>query len=152
METLPILLIASGILLLIAEIFIPSFGVTGGIGIVAILAGVIMTTNTIAEGVVMFLVILLVAIILMYLAYKFIASRRSPLIQKAQLNEEILKSDLSLLVGKTGTAITALRPTGKGDFDGLELDVLTKGSFIQKGSNILIAEVEGKKIFVKGIE
>ncbi len=152
METLPILLIASGILLLIAEIFIPSFGVTGGIGIVAILAGVIMTTNTIAEGVVMFLVILLVAIILMYLAYKFIASRRSPLIQKAQLNEEILKSDLSLLVGKTGTAVTALRPTGKGDFDGLELDVLTKGSFIQKGSNILIAEVEGKKIFVKGLE
>ncbi|PKM56304.1 MAG: hypothetical protein CVV00_00595 [Firmicutes bacterium HGW-Firmicutes-5] len=152
METLPILLIASGILLLIAEIFIPSFGVTGGIGIVAILAGVIMTTNTIAEGVVMFLVILLVAIILMYLAYKFIASRRSPLIQKAQLNEEILKSDLSLLVGKTGTAVTALRPTGKGNFDGLELDVLTKGSFIQKGSNILIAEVEGKKIFVKGLE
>ncbi|VDN46495.1 conserved protein of unknown function [Petrocella atlantisensis] len=152
METLPILLIASGILLLIAEIFIPSFGVTGGIGIVAILAGVIMTTNTIAEGVVMFLVILLVAIILMYLAYKFIAAKRSPLIQKAQLNEEILKSDLSLLVGKTGIAVTALRPTGKGDFDGLELDVLTKGSFIQKGSNILIAEVEGKKIFVKGIE
>lgn len=152
MDTLPILLIIIGILLLIAEIFIPSFGVTGGIGIVAILAGVIMTTNTVAEGVVMFLVVLLLAIVLMYLAYKFIASKKSPLIQKALLNEEILKSDLSLLVGKSGTAITALRPTGKGDFNGLELDVLTKGGFIQKGSNIMISEVEGKKIFVKGLE
>ncbi|PKM67942.1 MAG: hypothetical protein CVU95_04660 [Firmicutes bacterium HGW-Firmicutes-2] len=152
METLPILLIAIGILLLIAEIFIPSFGVTGGIGIVAILAGVIMSTNTIAEGIVMFLVILLVAIVLMYLAYKFIASRKSPLIQKAQLNEEVLKSDLSLIIGKTGTAITALRPTGKGDFEGLELDVLTKGAFVQKGTKIVVAEVEGKKIFVKGLE
>ena len=152
METLPILLIAIGILLLIAEIFIPSFGVTGGIGIVAILAGVVMTTNTIAEGVVMFLVILLVAIILMYLAYKFIASRKSPLIQKAQLNEETLKSDLTLLIGRTGTAVTPLRPTGKGGFDGLELDVLTKGGFVQKGSKIVVTEVEGKKIFVKGIE
>jgi len=152
MDTLPILLIIIGILLLIAEIFIPSFGITGGIGIVAILAGVIMTTNTIADGVVMFLVVLLVAIVLMYLAYKFIASKKSPLIQKALLNEEILKSDLSLLIGKSGTAITALRPTGKGNFDGLELDVLTKGGFIQKGSNIMISEVEGKKIFVKGVE
>jgi len=152
METLPILLIAIGILLLIAEIFIPSFGVTGGIGIVAILAGVVMTTNTIAEGVVMFLIILLVAIILMYLAYKFIASRKSPLIQKAQLNEETLKSDLALLIGRTGTAVTPLRTTGKGGFDGLELDVLTKGGFVQKGSKIVVTEVEGKKIFVKGIE
>ncbi|MDF1618820.1 NfeD family protein [Petrocella sp. FN5] len=152
METLPILLIAIGILLLIAEIFIPSFGITGGIGIVAILIGVIMTTNTVAEGVVMFLVILLVAIILMYLAYKFIASKRSPLIQKAQLNEEILKSDLNELVGKTGVALTSLRPSGKGAFVGLELDVLTKGSFITKGSKIIISEMEGKKIFVKSIE
>jgi membrane-bound ClpP family serine protease len=152
MELLPVLLIAIGIGLLVAEIFIPSFGFTGIAGTISILAGVIITAETLTQGIIMFLVVLVIDIVLMYIAYKFAASKKSPLILKESVHEEQMKSDLTFFINKEGVAVTALRPSGKGDFDGVSLDILTMGNFIQKGSKIIITEIAGKKIFVKEIQ
>lgn len=149
MEFISVVLILLGISLLIAEIFIPSFGVTGVLGIISIISGIVMTAETVNQGIVMFLIILVVVLILMFIAYRFVASRRSPLILKDTLNEEQTNEDLKFFVGKEGVALTILRPAGKGDFDGVRLDVMTEGDFIKKDTNIVVSSIEGKKIFVK---
>lgn len=151
MELLPTILIVIGIGLLVAEIFIPSFGATGILGIISIVAGVVMTAETITQGIIIFLVVLVIVIVLMFIAYKIVASKKSPLILTESVHEEQMKNDLTFFLNKEGVAVTALRPSGIGDFDGVSLDVLTNGNFIQKGSKIKITEMTGKKIFVKEI-
>lgn len=151
MEWLSIVLILLGIALLVAEIFIPSFGVTGLLGIASIIGGVVMRADTFSQGIVMFLVILIVVMILMFIAFRFVASRRTPLILQDTLNEEEANKDLNYFIGKMGIALTILRPAGKGDFNGVRLDVITEGNFIKKDSVIEVSRIEGKKIFVKEV-
>lgn len=149
MDSIAIILIIIGIILLIAEIFIPSFGITGVIGIISIVAGVIFTSDTFIGGLLLFTVIIVITIILMYIAYKFISSVKSPLILTESVNEEAVNEKLAFFLGKSGKAFTPLRPSGTGDFDGVRLDVLTRGEFIEKGKAIVIEEIIGKKIVVK---
>ena len=149
MDSIAILLIIIGIILLVAEIFIPSFGITGTIGIISILAGVIFTSDSFIGGLLLFVVILLVAIILMFIAYKVLSSVKSPLILTESLNEEKPNEKLAFFVGKEGIAITPLRPSGTLEFEGVRLDVITRGEFVEKGSIVIIEEIQGKKIIVK---
>lgn len=151
MDSIAIILIVIGIILLIAEIFIPSFGVTGVIGIVSIVAGVVFTSDTFIGGLLLFTVIIVLTLILMYIAYKVMSSVKSPLILTESVKEEELNEKLSFFLGKEGMAATPLRPSGTGDFDGVRLDVLTRGEFIEKGSSITVEEIHGKKIIVKGM-
>lgn len=147
MDSIAIILILIGIMLLVAEIFIPSFGITGILGIISILVGVILTSDTFVGGLILFIGILVVAIILMFIAYRVLAAVKSPFILKESLNEE--KDDLTFFVGKQGVAITPLRPSGTAELDGLRIDVITRGDFIEKGSQIIVEAVVGKKIIVK---
>lgn len=151
MEVLSMVLIVLGIGLLVAEIFIPSFGVTGTLGIIAIIGGIVTTAKSVAQGTIMFLIIMVIVLILMFLAYKFIASKSSPLILKGSVNEEKIK-EVEYFLHKEGIAITPLRPSGKGDFDGVRLDILTRGNFVTKGKKISIVELAGKKIIVEEVK
>ena len=147
MQTLPIILILIGIGFLVLEIFIPSFGITGSVGIIAILVGVILRAETFMEGMILFLMILVIAIILMFAAYKILAFKNSPFILKENLEEDTY--DMQYFVGKVGRAVTPLRPSGTGEFDGVRLDVITQGDFIKKDSAIRIFKVERRKIIVE---
>ncbi len=149
MDSIAIILIAIGIILLVAEIFIPSFGITGLIGVVSILAGVVFTAKTFVGGLLMFSMILVVSIILMYIAYRFMSSVKSPLVLKEAIEDIGPNEKLEFFVGKTGVALTPLRPSGTADFEGVRLDVLTRGNFIEKGTTVTVEEIKGKKIIVK---
>lgn len=151
METISIILIIVGIVFLVAEIFIPSFGVTGVMGIIAIIVGIFVSAESIEQGIIMFLVILALVLVLMFIAYRLVASRKSPLILKDNLNEEE-EADIEYFLNKEGEALTTLRPSGKGSFDGVRLDVLSEGDFIKKGSRVIITSIVGKKIFVKQLD
>jgi len=48
-------------------------------------------------------------------------------------------------------ATTVLRPSGIVNFDGIKLDVVSEGEFIQPGSKVKIIKVEGRRIVVKKI-
>ena len=52
-------------------------------------------------------------------------------------------------MGKTGTAVTALRPAGIVEIEGERLNVSTYGNFIDAGKEVTVASVEGLNVFVK---
>jgi len=54
-----------------------------------------------------------------------------------------------LLVGRTGTATTVLRPAGKAEIDGRLMDVVSDGPFVSEGSRVEIVRVSGNKIVVR---
>jgi membrane-bound serine protease (ClpP class) len=59
--------------------------------------------------------------------------------------------DYSKLIGKTGKAVTVLRPIGKAEIDGDTFQVETGGSFINVGAEIKVARVQGNTIIVRSV-
>jgi membrane-bound serine protease (ClpP class) len=52
-------------------------------------------------------------------------------------------------LGRTGTALSPLRPAGIADIDGARVDVVSDGDFIEAGTPILVTRVDGNRIVVR---
>jgi membrane-bound serine protease (ClpP class) len=52
------------------------------------------------------------------------------------------------MVGREGVAVTTLRPSGKAEFDGAPMQVVTQGEMIDEGESIKVIEVTGNRITV----
>ena len=56
------------------------------------------------------------------------------------------------LVQRTGTALTALRPSGTALIDGQRVDVVSEGQMIEKGSRIKVVATEGLRVVVRALD
>lgn len=155
--TLQMIVFIVGLLLLLAEIFSPGFGVAGGSGLLLLIIGIAMTARNVTDAVIM--VLILLALIALMLFFIIRSARRGRLSKKLILRSAArhddgysTTADESLLIGRKGVALTILRPAGTGDFDGRRLDVVTEGGFIDKGSAIKIVRTEGRRIVVERVE
>lgn len=57
----------------------------------------------------------------------------------------------SELVGRTGVAISELRPVGTAEFDGERVDVSTEGDFVPAGTPVTVVEAEGMRLVVRPV-
>jgi len=53
------------------------------------------------------------------------------------------------LIGKLAVTSTPLRPAGTVNLDGERIDVVSEGSYIDKGKDVMIVKVEGSRIVVR---
>jgi len=160
-----LLLAGLGILLLLVEAFvIPGFGIAGVLGILALLAG--LTMSTIGEGASIdgligaasrlgvSLVVAIVAslAILRYLP-KTRAGRQLVLMTGLDAGSGYTSEPIAEhgLVGKTGVAASTLRPAGIADIDGKRVDVVSDGEFIEPGEPIRVDHVDGNRVVVRRI-
>jgi len=151
---LAIILLVAGFVLIGIEMVLPGFSVPGVAGIICLIAGIFMAADDIKEGVIITLVVLGLLLIMMVTVLKLLSSGKlkSPIVlQEEQAKSEgyISSGDLQYLLGKEGVAITDLRPTGRADFDGITFDVITEGSYVEKGAALIIYKVQGSKLIVK---
>ena len=63
----------------------------------------------------------------------------------------IPQSARSVHAGMTGSAKTMLRPSGKADFAGHPVDVVTEGGFIEAGATVRVVLVEGARVVVEPV-
>lgn len=146
-----------GMALLIIELFLPGFGVSGICGILCLVAVIVMQFLTnrasvawIVTGAI--LLILLLMIILFMHSMKSGMLFRSPIVLKEQIEAEAIKpssESLEALIGKTGKAITPLRPSGIVLIDGKRYSVETQATFVDKDAEITVLAVDGTKITVR---
>jgi membrane-bound serine protease (ClpP class) len=66
-------------------------------------------------------------------------------------NDGGIESDYAVLMGKTGTTVTILRPIGKADIEGETYQVEAEGSFVESGKQIKVVKVLGNNIFVRSV-
>jgi membrane-bound serine protease (ClpP class) len=52
------------------------------------------------------------------------------------------------LLGRTGTALTPLHPSGFARIDGSRINVVARGAYIAKGASVKVAEIHGSRIVV----
>ena len=158
MSWLPIFLIGLGILLLFVEIILlPGFGAAGVPGILLIALGVGLvwlssgweTALMYAGGVV--IVTIPIAILGLWLAprTKFGKSFILEAAEKSADGFQAPSQNLVNLVGKTGQAITPLRPAGAALIDGQRVDVVTGGEFIETDAEVEVIVVESNRVVVR---
>jgi len=142
-----------GFILIIAEMFQPGFGLPGGLGIVSLFVGIVLTAKTFMQGLIMTVVLILIlGILLSIVLYSATRGRMSKkLILRTATNSEDGfngTADMKELVGKSGQTVTVLRPSGCADIEGIHLDVVTRGEYIEKSTPVTVIKVEGNRIVV----
>ena len=174
-DGLEVLLFVTGLALLLVEILlIPGFGWTGIAGIIFIVGSLVLamldftakpmdisSTMFVFNGMAKVFGACMVAVI----AIAFLARNVqhipyfSRLVHTSDLGEaraatimEQHVPDLATMAGRTGTALTTLRPAGRADFAGTPIDVVTNGDFIEKGTCVRVLEVSGSRIVVEPAE
>lgn len=153
-DTLQAIILIAGLILLIVEIFLPGFGIAGGSGIALIILGIILTAETFFEAFIMFLLLLVVVAIVLTIVIRSARKgklSRTLILQSAARREDGYSSsnDPRALIGLRGQAVTSLRPAGTAEFDGIRIDVVTNGSFIEKGTPVRIITAYGSRIVVE---
>lgn len=155
---IPLVLFIFGLLLIVFEIFIPEFGITGVLGAILLIAGLYWTVGDLMQTI----RDLSMAVIITTALVVYLGKRGYSL---TNVNKLVLQTDLpagsktktddqspNLYPGLTGTAKTPLRPSGKATFDeeeGPTFDVLSTEEFISMGTPIAIEKIQGTKILVR---
>ena len=155
-EIIGIILLIAGFVLVGIEMAVPGFGLPGISGIISLVLGIIFTADNVSEGIIMAIIVIVILGIMLAVAMALFSSKKmkSPMVLREDVKGEqgfLESSDLEYLVGKEGVAATDLRPAGKGNFDGIEFDILSGGSYINKGSKIRISKVKDNKLVVSEI-
>ena len=153
-QILGILVLIVGIVLIGIEFYMPGFGFPGICGIICTVAGIFLTGSNASERIITAVAaIVLIAVMLVISIIVFNSKKvKSPIKLDTDLtgkNLFIEEEDMQYLIGKKGVALTDLRPSGKGEFDGVKLDILSNGSFIEKGKTLEITEIKNNKIIVE---
>ena len=158
-----LLLVGSGLVLLVLEVFvIPGFGLAGALGIAALLGGLSLTLFGAgaswefilkAAGRVVFS--LLLALVASLAVLRFLPhlpfGRRLILetgLPAGQGYASVPEGDKSWL-GKSGTALSPLRPAGIAEIEGERVDVVSDGELIEPGVSIVVTRVDGNRIVVR---
>jgi membrane-bound serine protease (ClpP class) len=158
-----LLLVSIGVLLIGLEVFvIPGMSVAGIGGIVALVAGLGMTL--VGAGATVSIIISAlgrVAIsILLAMAGALLLLRVLPRLPfgRRLVLETGMPADLGYVstpdtdrhwLGRSGTAVSPLRPAGIAEMDGVRVDVVSDGGFIEAGTPVEVTRVDGNRIVVR---
>jgi membrane-bound serine protease (ClpP class) len=158
-----LLLVISGLALLGLEIFVtPGFGLTGVLGIAAVLSG--LSLSVIGAGATWDFVLRAVGRVIFSLLLALVASLallrylpRLPFGRRLILATGLATAEGyasaperdKIWLGKKGTTVSTLRPAGIADIEGERVDVVSDGEFIEPGSEIIVSRVDGNRIVVR---
>jgi len=145
----------AGLLLVGAEIFVPGgiLGIMGGLALLgAIIAGFVAFRGY--GGWIAFSIVFLVGIA-MFLWIKIFPNTRIG--RRMTVSTDLAaskgtQSGLQELMGRQGTALSSLRPSGFARIDGKRVDVITQGEMLSKGDTVVVVDVESNRVVVRGVE
>lgn len=161
-----IIMFVAGIILIFLEIFvIPGFGITGISGIILVLASIFLSLtgglpffdiNVISGAIIQLSIALAGAFILILLVAKFLPKSKS--FNRLVLAEEenadkgfVSYPSAKELIGAEGIALTDLRPAGSAEINNQRYDVVADWQYIERGKKVKVIRVEGIKVVVTQI-
>jgi membrane-bound serine protease (ClpP class) len=152
---IPIALVAVGIALIVAEVYlVPGFNVVGIVGMLVILfavgfafaeTGWVGGVTTLAGS----SIVLVGTFTWLYQSgawdqFVLSANLRSHPADTARENDQRAR-----YLGRDGLAITPLRPTGVVEVDGERIEVTTEGEFVAAGSSVKVVAMDRRRYFVR---
>lgn len=152
-----VIMLVIGFALVVFEMYIPGFGAPGIIGIILLVVGVVATNPTPLQALVLALIIVVLLCIAFSICIRTVSKGRlnkTPLVLTdvaTGSSKDEKEDDLGYFVGRTGETHTLLRPAGIAEFDGVKLNVVSDGDFIDAGRQVRVERVEGNRIVVREV-
>ncbi|MGN7454946.1 NfeD family protein [Paenibacillus pasadenensis] len=145
-----------GIVLLVLELLVPSFGILGILGAAALVRAILFSFEDTATATIAMLSAFAAAVIVVVLIARRFKERGiwNRFVLRERLTSEegfVPSSSKSSLLGQAGTTVTPLRPAGIVDIGGERIDVVTAGEFIAQHARVVVSRVEGTRVIVKEI-
>ncbi len=151
-----VILLVLGIVLIIAEFFVPG-GIVGLLGVGAVIGSLFVAGADVGHMAMSIGIAFLVAIIASVILFKTIGMEKGlfrHIILKDSTKTELgyVSSQTRLeLIGLEGETITPLRPSGTALMDGERIDVISEGNFIEKDRKVKVVKVEGVRVVVREV-
>lgn len=149
----PIVLQLIGVAVVIAEIVLPSGGILSllAAGIFGYSLYLVFQDLSTAAGIAFVVADCITIPVLIVVGIKMLA--KSPVTLSTQLSSKLGVSsqppELAQYLDSEGRALTDLRPAGTALIDGKRLDVVSRGEYIEKNSELLVIDISGNRIVVK---
>ncbi len=150
---LTVILQLVGVLVIIAEIIIPSGGILSvlAVGLFGYSLYIVFSQVSASAGMVFVMADIIVIPILVYFGIKVLA--KSPVTLRARLSKKDGVTSQNLeqnrYLGMVGRAVTDLRPSGVAIINESRIDVVTRGEYLEKQTEIVVTAVRGNQIIVK---
>jgi membrane-bound ClpP family serine protease len=147
-----LVLLAAGVVLLVAELLLPTHGVLGILGLLCV-GGALIVVFRINRwvGLGVFLACILASPFLFNIAMNLWA--KSPVGRKVILQPVgAARTVPTITVGQTGTAVTALRPIGECDFGEQRLEAMSELGIIHPGKKVKIVSINNGRPTVRAVE
>jgi len=152
--TLILILSVVGIVAVLTELVLPG-GILGVIGALCLVGAVIATYAAYGAtaGTIALALLVVIGLISLYLWMRLF--HRLPFMKQLILNDAVGidagMQEKQRMTGRTGTVLTDLMPSGRGEFDGEKIDIVTEGPAIRRGARVEIVETRGPSIIVREI-
>nr|WP_204557252.1 nodulation protein NfeD [Bacillus ectoiniformans] len=146
-----------GIILLIAEIFLP-WGIAGFLGLTALAGSILLAGDSVKWMGISLLIAMAVTSVAMILMVKVFGKKmkffKKIILSDSTSTEKGYVSNVNRqeLLGKVGITKTPFRPSGTVIVDGERIDAVTEGGFIASGQQVKIVKVEGSRVVVRDLE
>lgn len=150
---MPVILQLAGVLIIIAEIFLPSGGLLSlmAVGLFGYSLFIVFHDISTMAGTYFVLADLFIIPILVAVGLKIVA--RSPATLRETLssaNGVVSQSpELDNFLGGSGKSVTPLHPGGTAIINDQRVDVVSRGEYIDKDKDLVVVEVTGNQIIVR---
>jgi len=148
------ILVGLGILLIIAEvIFVPGTTVVGILGFVSAVIGIFLGFEYFGSttGWWIFAGTSLTFGVALYLGFRGDTWNRFSL-KDTSLGKFNEGYSSKLQIAERGTALSALRPIGKAEFNNKQYEVRSYGNYIDSSTEIEIVKIDGNRIYVEPLK
>ena len=151
--TLPVILQLVGVIVIIAEIILPSGGILSvlAVGIFGYSLYVVFQDVSVSAGFGFVVADVILIPISVIVGLKLLA--KSPATLRKELSSEdgvtSQPSEMEKYIGMEGVAVTDLRLAGTAVINGKRLDVVSRGEYLEKDARIVVSAVTGNQIIVR---
>ena len=149
---LVVTLLLAGAVLLLAETVLPGM-IAGILGVLCLMAGVVEGYQEFGTAVGNWILLgTLASLFVGFLLWlKYFPDSRFARIYTSHSTVGELGTERPELIGQSGVAHTALRPSGVAVIGTQRVDVVTEGALIERGAAVKVVAVEGARVVVRQI-
>jgi membrane-bound serine protease (ClpP class) len=145
-----------GIVLIAIELHVPGGLLFGMAGVAAIFGSLFLGLGGHALAAVSLLGAVILAGAMFVVLAKYLPTSKlwnKLVLKNAETSDQgfVSTEDFKSYLGQTGKVLTLLRPAGIAEIAGRRLDVVSEGTFVVPGTEIVVTKVEGNRIVVKEV-
>ena len=153
---LPLVLQLFGVLVVIAEIVIPSGGLLSvlALGLFGYSIFLVFQEASTSTGMIFLVADIFLIPVLVLVGLKLLARSPATLRKKLSKEEGVVSQapEMEGYLGQEGEAVSDLRPAGVALIGGKRVDVVSQGAYVAKGEPVVVTAVTGNQIIVKAKE